>query len=111
MFGCKAFVHVLKEQRLKLDDKDIPCIFVKYEDQEFSYKLWDPEKRNIIKSRDVVFYEDKFGDDNQIKKGQKENGMISHKITISSPLDHVTNGEDVTPEEANDEVKQQQQGE
>ena len=28
VFGCKTFAYVPKEQRLKLDDKVIPCIFV-----------------------------------------------------------------------------------
>ena len=32
VFGCKAFAHVPKEQRLKLDSKTIPCIFVGYGD-------------------------------------------------------------------------------
>jgi transposase InsO family protein len=45
VFGCKTFAHVPKEQRLKLDDKAIHCIFVGYGDAEFCYKLWDPKKR------------------------------------------------------------------
>ena len=27
VFGCKAFVHVPKDQRTKLDDKAISCLF------------------------------------------------------------------------------------
>ena len=46
-----------KEQRLKLDSKAIPCIFVGYGDEEFGYKLWDPKKKKMIKSQDVVFHE------------------------------------------------------
>ena len=57
VFGCKAFIHVPKEQRTKLDDKAIPCIFIGYGDEEFSYKFWDPEMRKVIRSRDVVFHE------------------------------------------------------
>ena len=30
MFGCKAFVHVPKDERSKLDDKTRQCIFVGY---------------------------------------------------------------------------------
>ena len=41
VFGCKTFMHVLKEQRSKLDDKATPCIFIGYGDEEFNYKLWD----------------------------------------------------------------------
>ena len=32
VFGCKAFVHVPKEKRSKLDNKSTPCIFVGYGD-------------------------------------------------------------------------------
>ena len=47
VFGCKA-LHVPKEQRLKLDSKVTPCIFVGYGDAEFGYKLWDLEKKKMI---------------------------------------------------------------
>uniref|UniRef100_A0A1U7X7P5 Photosystem I assembly protein Ycf4 n=1 Tax=Nicotiana sylvestris TaxID=4096 RepID=A0A1U7X7P5_NICSY len=35
VFGCRAFAHVPKEQRTKLDDKSVPCIFIVYGDEEF----------------------------------------------------------------------------
>nr|KYP66486.1 Retrovirus-related Pol polyprotein from transposon TNT 1-94 [Cajanus cajan] len=57
VFGCKAFMHVPKEQRSKLDDKAIPCVFVGYGNEEFGYKLWDPERKRIVRSRDVIFHE------------------------------------------------------
>ena len=57
MLGCKAFIHIPKEQRLKLDDKTTQCIFIGYGDEEFDYKLWDSEKQKIVRSRDVVFHE------------------------------------------------------
>ena len=50
-------MQVPKEQRLKLDDKAIPCIFIGYGDKEFNYRLWDSEKQKTIISRDVVFHE------------------------------------------------------
>ena len=39
VFGCKSFMHVPKEQRSKLDDKETPCIFIEYGDEKFGYKL------------------------------------------------------------------------
>ena len=39
VFGCKAFLHVPKEQRSKLDSKATPCIFVGYGDEEFGYRF------------------------------------------------------------------------
>ena len=50
VFGCKAFVHVPKEQRSKLDSKSTQCIFVGYGDAKFGYKLWDPKEKKMIKS-------------------------------------------------------------
>ena len=35
VFGCKAFAHVSKEKRQKLDDRVIPCIFMGYRDEKF----------------------------------------------------------------------------
>ena len=59
VFGCKAFILVPKEQRSKLDDKALPCIFIGYGNEEFNYKFWNPETRKFIRSRDVVFHEDR----------------------------------------------------
>ena len=57
VFGCKAFMHVPKEQRLELVDKATPCIFIGYRDEEFGYMLWDSKKQKIARSKDVVFHE------------------------------------------------------
>ena len=57
IFGCEAFVHIPKENRTKLDDKSMRCIFWGYADGEFGYRLWDPIKNKIIRSRDVIFNE------------------------------------------------------
>ena len=58
VFRCKAFILVPKEQRSKLDDKALPCIFIGYGNEEFNYKFWNPKTRKVIRSRDVVFYEE-----------------------------------------------------
>ena len=54
---CKTFVHITKEQRSKFDDKAVPHVFVRYGDEEFGFKLLDPTKKKLVKSRDVVFQE------------------------------------------------------
>ncbi|VFQ69856.1 unnamed protein product, partial [Cuscuta campestris] len=54
-------MHVPKEQRLKLDFKTSPCVFVGYGDEEFGYRLYDPAKKRVVRSRDVVFYEHEMG--------------------------------------------------
>ena len=78
LFGCKTFVHIPKDERLKLDVKAKPCNFLGYGHEEFGYRLWDPLSRKIIRSRDVVFLEDQLVDD-----GDKvEKASFSAKIPI-----------------------------
>ena len=57
VFGCDAYVHVLKEKRTKLDSKSEKCIFIRYKDGLKGYKLWNPVTRKVVYSRDVVFRE------------------------------------------------------
>lgn len=54
-FGCKDFVHLLKDKRFKLDAKSKRCIFIGYGQNEFSYILHDPISKTILRSHDVVF--------------------------------------------------------
>ena len=63
IFGCRAFVHVPKDERTKLDDKTRQCIFLGFGDEQFGYKLWDPVDKKVVRSRDVIFYEDQTIED------------------------------------------------
>ena len=58
VFGCRAFVHIPKDERSKLDSKSRQCIFLGYGHDEFGYRLWDPVDKKVIRSCDVVFLED-----------------------------------------------------
>ncbi|TFY52466.1 hypothetical protein EVJ58_g10003 [Rhodofomes roseus] len=61
VFGCKAYVHVQKEQRAgKLDKKAVEMIFVGYELGSKGYRFWNPATRSIVVSRDVTFDEETF---------------------------------------------------
>jgi hypothetical protein len=57
VFGCDAYVHVQKENRIKLDKKAEKCIFIGYKDGVKGYKLWNLETKKIVYSQDVVFRE------------------------------------------------------
>eukprot|EP00253_Pinus_taeda_P010506 PITA_10506 len=57
VFGCYAYVHVLKEKQTKLDSKSEKCIFIRYKDGLKCCKLWNPVTRKVVYSRDVVFIE------------------------------------------------------
>jgi hypothetical protein len=57
VFGCDGYVHVLKENRCKMDKKDEKCIFIGHKDGVKGYKLWNLETKKIVYIRDVVFRE------------------------------------------------------
>ena len=57
VFGCLAYMHVAKDRRSKLDSKLKP--FMGYSEDEFGYRLWDILDKKVVRSRDIVFMEDK----------------------------------------------------
>ena len=57
VFGCDAYAHVSDEKRTKLDSKSAECIFLGYYEGTKSYRLFNPEAKKIVKSRDVKFVE------------------------------------------------------
>ena len=57
IFGSKAYIHIHKEQRRKLDDKAEKLTFVGYCEESKAYRFLDKETSRIKISRDVVFIE------------------------------------------------------
>lgn len=58
VFGSKAFAHVPKEDRKKLNSKATKCIFVGCCSKFKAYKLLNPSTHKLFMSRDVVFHEE-----------------------------------------------------
>ncbi|KAG8486155.1 hypothetical protein CXB51_019539 [Gossypium anomalum] len=54
IFGCLAYAHV---DNGKLEMRSIKCVFLGYKAGVKGYKLWCPENRKVVISRDVVFDE------------------------------------------------------
>ena len=82
--GARLSVHVPKENRLKLDVKTLSCIFLGYGNGEFGFRLWDPIKRKIVRSRDVAFYEEQFYGD--VDKTEKSKAVIEDTTDLSPKL-------------------------
>ena len=62
VFGCAAYAMVPKSQRRKLDPKAKKLLMVGYSPQhKDGYRLYDPETRQIVIRRDVVFNEAEKG--------------------------------------------------
>ena len=58
IFGCIAYSMINSQNRQKLDDKSVKCIFIGYLIESKSYKLFNPMNGRVIISRDVVYNED-----------------------------------------------------
>lgn len=54
---CPTYVHVQGGGRSKLDSKSRKCVFLGYEKGVQGYRLWDPEVRKKVISKDVMFDE------------------------------------------------------
>ena len=60
VFGCQAWVHILKKRRSKLEPKSRGMIFVGYELGSKGYQFWDAAHQRIEISCDVKFNETLF---------------------------------------------------
>jgi transposase InsO family protein len=58
IFGCVTYVHVPNEKRIKLEDKSYKCVFLGVSEESKAYRLYDPESKKIVTSRDVIFAEE-----------------------------------------------------
>ncbi|GBE88792.1 Retrovirus-related Pol polyprotein from transposon TNT 1-94 [Sparassis crispa] len=57
VFGCKAYVHVPKEKRQKLDSKMFECMHLGFAANRKAYRLVHRVTGRIVESRDVYFDE------------------------------------------------------
>lgn len=62
IFGCLAHVHVPHVNRGKLDNKSLSCVFLGIVEETKGYRLFDPNNKKIVVSRDVIFEEEKCWD-------------------------------------------------
>jgi len=60
-FGCHSFVHISKDERMKLGSKFKKCVFLEYGSTSKGYRVYDPVKKKVFLSRDVAFNKSKFG--------------------------------------------------
>jgi len=74
IFGATTWVHVPSEKRQKLDPKSVRCVFVGYEEDAGTrvYRLYDPIRKRVILSRDVIIDETSIISDT---------GVVSHTTT------------------------------
>jgi len=61
VFGCPAYVHLDASRRMKMDDRAWRGIFVGYAPDSPAWLVYNPETRNVLRSRNVTFDEDGAG--------------------------------------------------
>ena len=57
LFGCIAYAHIPKELRQKLDNISEKYLFVEYSEKSKAYRLYNPDTKKFLISRDVKFHE------------------------------------------------------
>ncbi|KAG8503582.1 hypothetical protein CXB51_001580 [Gossypium anomalum] len=78
IFRCPAYAHVDNE---KLEPRSIKCVFLGYKAGAKGYKLWCPENKKVVISRDVVFDETAMLPDLSLKdSSNKENQKTRREI-------------------------------
>lgn len=61
VYGCLAYANLPKQGRKKLDDRAVKCFLVGYASQTKGYRLWCPERSDVVITKHVQFAEDKIG--------------------------------------------------
>ncbi|KAK8957035.1 hypothetical protein KSP39_PZI000307 [Platanthera zijinensis] len=106
VFGCRAFVHIPKDERSKLESKTRKCIFLGYgHNGELGYRFFDPVAKKLVRSRDAVFCEEQTGGDLE-KIGESGSDTRSAELPIGSD-DHVEETVEPVPAQgAEDDVEE-----
>ena len=79
VFGSVTYMHIPGETRKKLDPRSRKCILVGYDESSSrkAYRVYDPEQKRTISSRDVII------DESAIGKGAGETGKGSDEMEIT----------------------------
>ena len=69
-------MHVPKDERHKLDSKSKKCILLGYGEHTKGYRLYDPERRRVLYSRDVKFNENEKKNETQESPNSNGGGRM-----------------------------------
>ena len=69
VYSCDAYMHIPKEDRKKWDPKSKKYTFIGYSLHSKGYRMYDPKRKQIHESRDVIFVDNEFGD--RLRKKEK----------------------------------------
>ncbi|KAK1609790.1 hypothetical protein QYE76_033463 [Lolium multiflorum] len=104
VFGCTAYAHV---DNGKLEPRAVKCIFLGYGSGVKAYRLWNPETKKIVLSRNVIFNEAVMFNDSPSTdiSDAIDSPDVSddeqHRIGVQ--VEHAKENENVVPETNNDD--------
>ena len=87
VFGCIAHTHVPDVKRKKLDAMSEKYVFLGTSEESKVYRLYNPTRKKIVVSRDVVFSEEERWDwtDSADRKGKKQ--VVEEHVEAGSDSD------------------------
>ncbi|XP_073261290.1 uncharacterized protein [Populus alba] len=102
IFGCVAYVHLHKNQCMKLDPCAICCLFLGYATHQKGYRCYDPITRHTYVTMDVAFLEsDNFYSptaSNSSLQGETQESnqeLTSPEAEVTSPKAVITSPKEV----------------
>ncbi len=100
VFGCNAFVHIPDQKRNNLQKKSEKRIWVGYLENSKGYKFYIPEKKTVLRSRDVMFLENCFNRSHPQKEAYRKDLYVD-LLPASDDIDGETNEQQNVPEQQN----------
>ena len=90
VFGCDAFVHVLNDERVKMDAKAIKCIFIGYDTlKPNGYRFFNINTNTVMVRRDAKFNEFSFILNTQVSETQRIQQQQQQWKVLTLALDTV----------------------
>lgn len=102
-FGSRGYVHVPAEKRQKLDQKSVKCMLVGYSTQSKAWRLLQPETKQILVSRDVLFNEEELGSTSKCQEVKEDDVLLP----LNAQEDDPTAEESVNEEAQEDAARSQ----
>lgn len=78
VFGCTTYTHIPEDKRHKLDNKALKTIFIGYPEGTKGNKLFDVQSKRFLRSRNILYHEDKFHDFEE--SNQSQNDIVFHNF-------------------------------
>ncbi|KAG8502376.1 hypothetical protein CXB51_000462 [Gossypium anomalum] len=84
IFGCPAYAHV---DNGKLEPRSIKCVFLGYKAGVKGYKLWCPENRKVVISRDYSIAKNKTRREIKPPKKYAEADLVAYALNVAEDID------------------------